>query len=80
MSQKSLEDILQAAALDKPDNFPLPGQDRIFVRQLRKGGKYGYIKFDDTVNKRYIVYSIRNDVIKKYNSIQDLEKDEWVLD
>jgi len=80
MPQKSLNDLLHDVSNNASENFPLPGQDRIFVRQLKKGGKYGYIKFEDSVNKHYIVYNIRNEVITEYDSIQELENDEWVLD
>lgn len=80
MSQKSLNDWFKSITPSTPVDIPLLGQDRVFVRQLKQGGKYGYIKFEDSLNKRYIIYSIRNDTIREYNSIQDLEKDGWVLD
>lgn len=68
------------AILPIPEGTPLPGQDRLFVRQIKKGGRYGYIKLDDARNKKYIIHTIgRDEAHFIYDTIQDLEKAGWVL-
>lgn len=57
----------------------LPGQDRFFIRQIKKPSRYGYLLFDDLKQHKLIVHTIKNEHFK-YNTVGEIEDDGWVLD
>ena len=74
-SRHAVSDICKDITL----NNILPGQDRFFMRQIKKGGKYGYIMFEDIVNTNYTITNLQGESIK-YENVEDLEKDGWEFD
>ncbi len=57
----------------------LPQQDRFFIRQIKKPAKFGYLLFNDLKNHKLIVHTMKNEQIE-YNTIDEIEADNWVLD
>lgn len=57
----------------------LPGQDRFFVRQIKKPARYGFLLFEDLKQKKLIIHTLNNEAIE-YGSVEEIENDGWMLD
>jgi len=55
-----------------------PGQDRFFIKQIKKPARYGYLLFDDLKNHKLIIHTLNNEQIE-YGSVEEIEKDTWVI-
>lgn len=56
----------------------LPGQDRFFIRQMKKPARSGFMLFDELANHRLIIHTLKNEHIE-YASVEEIENDNWVL-
>jgi len=57
----------------------LPGQDRFFVRQMKRPARIGFLLFEDLRNKKLIVHTLNNEIIE-YQSVRDMDDDGWQTD
>lgn len=57
----------------------LPGQDRIFVKQLKKPAHYGYILLTDLKCNKFIVHTIKGEIIS-YTDTKKMDAEGWVID
>ncbi len=57
----------------------LPGQDRFFIRQMKKPARYGFLLFEDLKQKKLIIHTLNDETIE-YESVRDIECAGWVVD
>lgn len=57
----------------------LPGQDRFFVRQMKRPARIGFLLFEDLKQKKLIIHTLNNETIE-YESVRDVECAGWVVD
>ena len=56
----------------------LPGQDRFFIRQMKKPARSGFMLFDELANHRLVIHTLKGEQIE-YGSVEEIEKDAWVI-
>ncbi len=57
----------------------LPGQDRFFVRQMKKPARNGFVLFEDLKNNILIVRTFKGEQIE-YSTVEEIDRDGWLLD
>lgn len=57
----------------------LPGQDRLFIKQIKKPARYGYLLLDELNSHKLIVHTLNKEAIE-YNTVEEIEAEGWVVD